>query len=547
LVDPAPARKARGAFFTPPAIAAYLAGWAIRGPGDRVFEPSCGEASFLIAAGERLARLGGASPNLLHGVEIDAASARAADLLLGDLGLQARIEVGDFFDRAPAPDFDAVIGNPPYVRYQNFAGAYRAKALQAALSEGVRLTGLSSSWAAFTIHASRFLRPEGRLALVLPGELLTVNYAAQVRRFLLSRFGKVRLVMFETRVFPGVLEEVVLLLAEGQGGAPCFEIFQARGVDDLTAVDTEGWTEHRPAEGQKWTPALIASDAFAVYQAVSASPGFTPLLDWGETYLGAVTGNNDFFALGRAEAAALRLPAADLVAISPPGSRHLHGLAFSRAAWERLADDGARSFLFLPDSAEPSAPARRRIEAGRQRDVHTAYKCRTRTPWWRVPMVAVPDLLLTYMNQDRPRLIANEARVHILNSVYGVTLRTGRRRVGREVLPIACLNSLTLLGAEMVGRSYGGGMLKLEPKEADQLPVPSLATVEAVAAALRRQRNVIDDAVRGGDLARAVDIVDRIILSLHLGISDIDIAGLRAARDLLFQRRRARGKSRGKG
>ena len=37
-------RKARGAFFTPPELARFVARWAIRFPGDRVLEPACGEA-----------------------------------------------------------------------------------------------------------------------------------------------------------------------------------------------------------------------------------------------------------------------------------------------------------------------------------------------------------------------------------------------------------------------------------------------------------------------------------------------------------------------
>lgn len=159
-------------------------------------------------------------PNQLHGVEIHAASATAANAKLATHGALAQIAIGDFFDQGPPPaKYDAVIGNPPYVRYQQFSGDARAKSLQAALAQGVRLTGLASSWAAFTIHASHFLKEDGRLGLVLPAELLTVNYASQVRRFLLDRFAKVRLVLFEELVFPDVLEEVVLLLAEGSGGA----------------------------------------------------------------------------------------------------------------------------------------------------------------------------------------------------------------------------------------------------------------------------------------------------------------------------------------
>ena len=544
MTDPASHRKARGAFFTPAAITAYLAGWAIRAPADRVFEPSCGEAGFLLAAGERLRGLGAAPERLagqLQGVEIHPASARQAARLLTGQGLRAGIEVGDFFDRAPAAEFDAVIGNPPYVRYQSFSGEARARAQRAALAAGVRLTGLSSSWAAFCIHASRFLRPEGRLALVLPGELLTVNYAAQVRRFLLRRFARVRLILFDTRVFPGVLEDVVLLLAEGQGGAPCFELYQAGSPDSLPTPDAPAWTVHRPEDGQKWTPALIAADAFSLYRQIAAGPGFAPMLDWGETWLGAVTGNNAWFSLGREEAARLGLAQQDLRPISPPGSRHLPGLAFDRRAWERLAADGAACFLFHPRD-DSDAAVRRRLDAGRQRRVHTAYKCRVRSPWWRVPLGAVPDLLLTYMNQDRPRLLTNDARVHILNSVYGVTLRPGLLRLGRELLPLAFLNSLSLLGAEMVGRSYGGGLLKLEPREADILPVPAPALLRAAAPLLRAARPAVEEALRAGDAAGAVAQVDGILLTGRLGLSDTEIAALRMARALLSQRRRARGK-----
>ena len=210
-------RKARGAFFTPPEIARFLATWAIRTSADTVLEPSCGGAAFLLSASERFRALGAPQRlgDRLHGLDIHDQSVAEAKHALSIRGFDAALCVGDFFRKEPKPSFDAVIGNPPYVRYQSFAGASRLRALEAALRQGVRLNQLASSWAAFTVHASGFLNAAGRLGLVLPAELIAVKYASQVRRFLLERFAQVRLVLFDNLVFPGVLEEVVLLLAEG--------------------------------------------------------------------------------------------------------------------------------------------------------------------------------------------------------------------------------------------------------------------------------------------------------------------------------------------
>ena len=534
-------RKIRGAFFTPPEIAQYLVRWAVRSPDDKVFEPACGEASFLLAAANRLRDVG-ANPvcwsKQLQGIEIFEASARNAESLLRDAGFGTRVAVGDFLKYETPITYDAVVGNPPYVRYQNFSGEARARGLKAALAQGVRLSGLANAWAAFVIKATLHLAPRGRLALVLPAELLSVNYAKEVRRFLLRRFGRVRLIMFEERVFPGVLEEVVLLLAEGSGGSDRIEVHQTRDLRSLKSVEAAEWMAHTPNDNVKWTPALVAQDAFTVFQTL-VGERCEQLGTWGGAYLGAVTGNNKFFSLTVAEATKNGLCESDMIRISPPGTRHLRGLTFTQAVWKQLAKDGARCLLFYPKNA-PSEAARRYIAEAEQAGVANAYKCRVRNPWWRVPLVEAPDLFLTYMNHNRPRLVSNSARAQILNSIYGVRLRLKRKQLGRDVLPIACLNSITLLGAEMVGRAYGGGLLKMEPREADRLPVPSLECIKIVDKKLRNIKPQLAHSLRSGKLSEAIKAVDGVVLE---GVSESDLKTLRMAREVLFQRRSARGKS----
>lgn len=540
--DSSECRKARGAFFTPEALADFLAGWAVREPTDRILDPSCGEASLLIAAGRRLRALGG--KGTVHGLDVHPPSIDAARQILEVEGFKSELRAGDFFDEEPQSRFDAVIGNPPYIRYQSFTGKDRIKAQKAAFAQGVRLSGLANAWAAFVVHASQFLKEDGRLALVLPAVLLSVNYAAPVRGFLLSHFRSVRLVLFEERVFPDVMEEVVLLLAEGRGSTQQFDVFQVkdlRGLDAITgmpAAEARPWT---PTEADdKWTEALLPPEAAELYASLATGPHFSELLTWGETDLGMVTGNNRYFTLTAADVARLGLRAKETRRISPPGSRHLRGLTFTDRTFTELAQAGQRVFLFCPDREHPSEAAQRYIELGERQRVHEAYKCAVRTPWWMVPSVRIPDLFLTYMNQDVPRLVGNQAAAAHLNSVHGVTLHEERHRLGMDLLPLAMLNSVTMLGAELVGRSYGGGILKIEPREADRLPMPSPEAVGGAAERLRKLRPQLAEQLRSSELGEVAKAVDEVLLVGQLRVSRREVAILVEARRMMEARRSAR-------
>ncbi|ALJ21713.1 Eco57I restriction-modification methylase domain-containing protein [Microbacterium sp. No. 7] len=541
LVGDTPAlRKSRGAFFTPDPLASFVVDWAIRDAGDTVLEPSCGEAAFLTRAVERLRMLGRPAPRV-DGVEIHAPSAAAARRLVREAGGEPRIAAQDFFLTPPSGSYAAVVGNPPYIRYQDFSGAARARSREAALRAGVNLSGLASSWAAFTVHAALMLRRGGRLGLVVPAELLSVNYAAEVRRFLLSRFARVDLVLFTERVFAEAQEEVILLLADGfdEGGATHMSVYQAQNAAALgSTLDATTWMPNDPAD--KWTPSLLSAPARAAY-ATLAGDGFTVLHEWGETTLGMVTGNNRYFTMSPREAADRGIPRSELLPLSPPGSAHLRGLELSRRAWRTLGDGGAATLLFRPGD-RPSAAAWEYIRAGETARVHQAYKCRVRRTWWQVPLVEPADLLLTYMNADTPRITTNAAGARHLNSVHGVYLSDAHRDLGRDLLPVAALTSMTLVGAETVGRAYGGGMLKIEPREADRLPVPSPAVVAAAGATLTAARPRVAALLRAGRLLDAAALVDGILLVGELGMPRSDVAALRDQYLHLAARRTARGR-----
>lgn len=534
-------RKARGAYFTPTKVARFIADWAVRGLADAVLEPSCGEAVFLHEVGRE-----GTHTGPMVGIELYGPSAAEAERTLRAEGIKAEVQAGDFFLQRAFGQFDAVVGNPPYVRYQGWTGEARAKSREAALRAGVNLTNLASSWAAFTVHSALHLRAGGRLGLVLPAELLTVNYAAPVRQFLLDHFSEVTLVLFEERVFPGVEVEAVLLLADGydqEGHTPAehMHLYQVRDADGLSGVAVpRRWTP--PGKGGRWSAGLMSADALVGYADATSDERFTSLGAWGDTTLGMVSGNNRFFALSPAKVAELGLAPSDLIRLSPPGSRHLRTLTLTKDSLARLGDEGQAMYLFRP-YGEPSAAAQRYISSGEDLDVHEAYKCRVRKPWWRVPYLRPADLFLTYMNADTPRLATNRVRAHHLNSVHGVYLRTDLRKDGMDLLPLASLNSVTLLGAEVVGRAYGGGMLKIEPREADVLPMPAPELVRAHRETLLALRPKVAGALRSDRLLDAAAMVDDVLLGRGgLGLSPHAIDDLRRERETLAARRVSRGK-----
>jgi len=544
------ARKARGAFFTPPEIASYLAEHAIEGdPAAVVLDPTCGESVFLEAAASRLRELGAPVQRLREqvlGVDIHANSLERSEALLKTEGLTGAFIKSDFFalstpDRLDAslPYVDAVIGNPPFIRYQDHAGLERKRAQQAALAQGVRLSGLASSWAALVIHACGFLKPEGRLAMVLPAELLSTGYAEPVRRWLKNRFKAVHLVMFERLQFDDALERVVLVLARGSGGTKAFTLVPIGDASELRDIRMFGPNHLNvaPAEDGKWTDFLLPVEDRQLLDRV-LTRHFAALDKYGSPTLGAVTGANSFSCISETTRRDHAIDYAHVLPIAPPGTKRLLGLSFSQRNWESLRDQDQAVWLLHPDLERPLGQGLEDyIELGKSKGVPGAYKCRIREPWFRPPAVPAPDLFFTYMSHRYPRLIANTAGASFVNSMHGVRLKIYAPAISAQALPLLMLNSATMLGAEIFGRSYGGGVLKMEPREAASLPVPHLKELAEAWRRLKPERPALDRQLRQGLWVGVVKRVDDALLRGACGLSEEDVRRLHGAAQSLRERR----------
>jgi len=550
--------KRRGAFYTPVKIASFLVNWAVRSRDDVILDPGCGEAIFLLEAYRRLLELGAKPSSALekiYGVELDPqAFRRTLELLEEKTGLEPShifninfFEVGGLFS-PPLPQFDVVTGNPPYVRYHHFEGNMRAQALQAASRLGVSLSQLTSAWAPYIVHASAFLKEGGCLAMVLPAELLYVDYAHAVRQFLLQQFKQVTVVTFEQRVFPGVLEEVILLLAEAKGGASLpssslLRMVRLQKLEDLCHLD-EGLSRYETVAvvepAAKWVHYLLSMDQTRLYDELVELEEVILFGEIAKVDIGVVTGSNDFFLLSREAIKQWKIEP-EFVTKAIRKAADIPGALFTETDWEALQREGEKCYLLRVDLPPDMLQAYRLwnyILYGQERRVNSGFKCRTRVPWYAVPYIQIPNIFLTYMANQIPRLVLNEAGAVSTNTIHGVYLLSPER-VNERALVASFYNSLTLLSAELVGRSYGGGVLKLETQEAEKikLVIPKDSNVVQELARVAPQ---IDGLLRQKRAGQAIALVDRILLRDYLKLDDRALGLLREAHGSLQAKRMAR-------
>lgn len=524
-------RKFRGGYYTPAPIAAFLAEWAIKDDDAYVLEPSAGDGEIVAAAARRLGHKGRIIAIELYGEEAQKAAVRG--------GSATRVIAGDFFawfrDNRPDAAFDAVLGNPPFIRYHDFPEEHRQAAFSLMRKEGLHPTRLTNAWLPFVTAATRALRAGGRLALVLPAELLQVTYARELRGYLARKYSHLTVVTFRRLVFQGIQEETILLLGlRGDSRAARMSFLELDGPDDLR-VDRVAAAEPINVDldhaRDKWTRYYLTPAELGLIRELERSGAFVRLGDLADVDVGIVTGRNEFFVLTEQEAREHELLAWCLPLVGR--SAQIPGLVLRREDWERLAVGNGKCFLLQigdVDRVELSKAALDYVIQGEKRGFDQGYKCRVRLPrWWCVPSVWAPDAFLLRQIHDGPRIVSNRAGATCTDTIHRVRPVAA---VDSGWLAAAAMNSLTFAFAEILGRSYGGGVLELEPTEAEKLPFPKPGQHELPV-------HDLDASARQNGVERILDEVDQLVLR-PTGLSEGEVKILRGIWRRLYERRKSR-------
>ncbi|WP_375566847.1 Eco57I restriction-modification methylase domain-containing protein [Oceaniradius stylonematis] len=485
FIEDQTAQKLRGGYYTPLDLASFIARWVGELNPDKVLEPSCGDGAFFQA----LSDVGGFEKSGLTGFELDSEEAGKAVRRAKQLNLsKAAVRSEDFLGWAienmtkGGERFDAVVGNPPFVRYQFLPPQFQVRAAAIFEELGLKFTKHTNAWVPFILASMSLLRPGGRLAMVVPAEIIHVTHAQSLRSYLGKECRRLVIIDPEELWFDGTLQGAVILMAEKRSSsrqkAEGLGMVPVRGREFLRRSPSEVFAEPQSINGKtvagKWTRALLDLETRDLLDELEAHAEVHRFDDIARVDVGIVTGANKFFLVQDAtvEAYGLSKYAHPMFG----RSEHCPGVIYDEQQHAANAEKGSpTNFLWFDDAPNKMAKrARQYIERGEAEKLHTRYKCRIRAPWYKVPSVYSTEVGMLKRCHDTPRLILNKIGAYTTDTAYRIRTKEadGERLVG------CFINPLTALSAELEGRHYGGGVLELIPSEIERLVIPMPEKVE---------------------------------------------------------------------
>lgn len=476
------AQKLRGGFYTPaPLVRFSLQRLLPLIPAQgklKALEPSSGDGAFVRGLAEDTALRDRIVDVLaIEPLEIEATKCRR-ELARGSLPGSVVVESAITWGTESRDRFDIAVGNPPFVRYQFVSSHDKTHVRQLGERVGISFAGVSNLWLPVLVSALSRLQVGGGFSFVVPTELLTGHAAARLRQWAAANFGELRIDLFQPGSFPEVLQEVAVF--SGRRLAEPSEQTALTVVDHGQDGGERSWSHALDPGQPSWTRYLLKPEQLLSLDEALNSATTQPLGSLARFQVSIVTGANDFFSITETDREIFELTPWTRPLL--PRIRHAPGLIYGPDDQAEVLRSGARGWLLdFSESAENpmshQGPARY-LRGGRRRGLDKRYKCRIRDPWFRVPHIERGSLLLSKRSHRFPKVIVNEAAAYTTDTIYRGEPLPDAGYSPRAIS--ACFHSsLTLLTAELEGRSFGGGVLELVPSEIERLAVAMTSSAEA--------------------------------------------------------------------
>lgn len=508
-------KKLSGSYYTPQKIAEIITKISVESlpTGASILEPSCGDGVFVDAI--QSVR----SDCFIDAIEIDGAEAekvRRKHTNCGNLSVISQ-DFFDFYkDNRNDASYDLIIGNPPYIRYQYLTPEQRIAQADILTSHKMKSNKLINAWVAFLVACVHLLNDDGKIAFVIPAEILQVAYAEDLRTHLAEHLSNMTMITFKELVFPDIEQEILIFIGQKNSKQKGIRIIEVKDVEEFSTLDLSHMRFQSITEKKgKWTQYFVNADEMDLLDSIRNSDKFTSFSSYGLINVGITTGNNKYFSVDKDTEERFQLSSATLPLIGR--SSHAHGIYFTKSDWTSNVVEGKRAMLVkFPDSPYEEYPNgyKEYIRYGEDHKENTGYKCSIRERWYIVPSVWIPDAFFLRRNNLYPKFVLNRCNAVSTDTMHRMKFNEG---VDGENVLVSYYNSISFAFTEICGRSYGGGVLEILPGEMGKIMLPQIYSIDPTLKA--EILAYVDDVVRNNkEIELALDYVDKHLLVECLGI-----------------------------
>jgi adenine-specific DNA-methyltransferase len=478
------ALRVKGQFWTPDWVADAMAAYVLAKTADHLFDPAVGAGSLFQAAKRIAAQL--RKSVALYGNEIDEQAitqARQNGLTDSDL---ANVELRDFALNPSSRRYKAIAANPPYIRHHRLPRDTKAALREFGASLiGKPLDGRAGLHVYFLLRALSLLEAGGRLAFIMPADTCEGVFAPTLWRWITQRFRLDAVVTFSSAAspFPSVDTNAIIFLIENSPPITRFRWAQVESVDryaltnwvasSLMNSDSHALTVHERDLNEALETGLSRWPVDARHEGAT-------LGDFANVMRGIATGANEFFFLTARQAAALRIPNEFLIP-AVGRTRDVTSDEVTEATINELEQKGRPTRLFAPDGRPVDSfpqSIREYLKQGEAMGIHQRTLIATRRPWYKMESRSAPPFLFAYLGRRNVRFIRNTAGVIPLTGFLCIYPRLSET-ADTEILWQALNHPDTIANLRLVGKSYGSGAIKVEPRALERLPIPSHVLAEA--------------------------------------------------------------------
>ena len=524
-------QKLRGGYYTPKELALFLSEWVSKNNPNKILEPSFGDGVFLKAMSKFLE-----TKSVIEGIELDLNEF----LKVKEKNISNVSVINDDFlswylnNPNKNNSFDAVIGNPPFIRYQYLSKEDQQFSEEIFKKHNLKFTKHTNAWVPFIVSSISLLKPGGRFAMVVPSEIIHVMHAQSLRVFLGECCKKILIIDPEEIWFEDTLQGAVMLMIEKKKNSndlsDGLKIKQVKGNSFLKRNPDEYFLNNdfsdRELISGKWTKALLSDTEISLFEKIIEHNEVYKFSDIADVAVGIVTGANKFFLVNTDT-----VEKHQLAKYAHPmfgRSQHCPGVLYNNKQHEKNKENKLpTNFLWFDVESEEhlSSSASRYIKIGEKEELHRRFKCRIREPWFKVPSIYSTSIGMLKRCHNSPKLIFNEIDAYTTDTAY----RIKTRDINEKKLVYCFINSFTALCAEIEGRYYGGGVLELVPSEIRSLYIP-------VPKETRQNLNKLDDLIMNQTRDETLAKQDQKILK-SIGLSDNEINTIYGAWNRLRKRR----------